>query len=374
MDFFNEFTSNSMAGSGSQHWFAADPNTPFTGRLFYRITQGGRHPYSLLFQNIIDSTFADGSVSHCNRILPGWEILSAQVGRAKAGIIAPDFTDPGHASFLNSQVFDLQPLFFNGNREKTVAPGEFFSTDPVELTYEAGDYLCLELTVRGRELPYHEETHLPVYRLTENGWIYDKHIPFASMIGCARPIRQRIGFIGDSITQGIGTPPNAYLGWNAQLAAKLPRDLACWNLGLGYGRAADMASGGAWLYKALQNDILIVCYGVNDLYQYADAALLKQHLDTIVRYLTQAGKTVVLQTIPPFDYPDHLRPLWESVNDYIRTDLAQKVAGVFDVVTCLGQPQQPHMARYGGHPDAEGCTHWAAGLFDYLSGLPLNIF
>lgn len=372
MEFFHRFSSNSLAGSGSQLWFPSDPKEIHTGRIFYRITHGGTYHYSLLFSNILDSTFADGSVGHCNRILPGWEILSARLGKAKAGSVGLDFAE--QAEFVNSLPFGFQPVTFDGKAQKTVAPGEFFATDPLPLTFESGEYLCLELTFRGTELPYHEETHLPVYRRTAEGWCYDKYVPFPSMIGCDRPVACRVGFIGDSITQGIGTPPNSYLGWNAQLAPLLPADTACWNLGLGYGRAADLASGGAWMYKALQNDVLFVCYGVNDLYQYTDATLLIRHLDTIVRYLRQANKTVLLQTIPPFDYPDDLIPLWEQVNHHIRTVLAPQVAGVFDVVPVLGQENAPHMAKYGGHPDAEGCHAWASALWDYLNSLPQRIF
>ncbi len=370
MEFFTRFTSNSLAGSGNQHWFASDADRIYTGRIYYKITHSGTFPYSLLFSNIIDSTFADGSVSHCNRILPGWEILCAKLGKCAADSIGLDFAD--QAASVNAAAHSFRPVTFRGQTAKTVAPGEFFSTDPLEMTFESGEYLCLELTFRGHQLPYHEETLLPVYRKAEDAWIFDKRVPCPSMIGCARPVRRRVGFIGDSITQGIGAPPNSYLGWNAQLAEKLPADLACWNLGLGYGRAADLASGGAWLYKALQNDVLIVCYGVNDLFQYADAEVLIRHLDTIVRYLTQAGKTVFLQTIPPFDYPDPLIPLWKRVNDHIRTVLASQTAGVFDVVPHLGQPDAPHMAKYGGHPDTAGCTVWARALYSYLADQPLK--
>ena len=372
MEFFRRFSSNSLAGSGSQLWFPSSPDEAHTGRIFYRITHGGTYNYSLLFSNILDSTFSDGSVGHCNRILPGWEILSARIGKAAAGSIGLDFT--GHAASVNTLPTDFQPLTFDGKSYKTVAPGEFFATDALPLSFGSGDYLCLELTFRGSELPYHEETHLPVYRHTAEGWCYDKRVPFPSMIGCDRSVARRVGFIGDSITQGIGTPPNSYLGWNAQLAPMLPADTACWNLGLGYGRAADLASGGAWLYKALQNDVLFICYGVNDLYQYSNAQLLMRHLDTVVRYLRQANKTVILQTIPPFDYPEDLIPLWEQVNDYIRTVLASQVDGVFDVVPVLGQETAPHMAKYGGHPDADGCRAWAAALYTYVNTLPPKIF
>ena len=50
----------------------------------------------------------------------------------------------------------------------------------------------------------------------ENGlWHYCKHMPFASMVGCARPVEKRIGYMGDSITQDCGTGVNTYTHWNA---------------------------------------------------------------------------------------------------------------------------------------------------------------
>ncbi len=60
---------------------------------------------------------------------------------------------------------------------------------------------------------------------------------------------------------------NSYEHWNAVVAENLGSQYGFWNLGLGYGRAADAATDGAWFFKAKQNDIVVVCYGVNDIFQ-----------------------------------------------------------------------------------------------------------
>ena len=48
MKYFSTYVSNTTAGSGSQTVFFSD-NKPHTGRVFYRVTNGGRFNYSFLF-------------------------------------------------------------------------------------------------------------------------------------------------------------------------------------------------------------------------------------------------------------------------------------------------------------------------------------
>ena len=217
MDFFRNFTSNTLAASGNQMWFSSDPQTEHTGRIFYRIAHGGVFRYSLLFANLLDSTYDDGSEGHCNQILPPWPLLSARVASCPADSFGPDFMEPEQAAAINALLTAFQPLTFQGQSSKQVAPGEFFCSDPVSLDLDKDAYLCVELTFRGTLLPYHPESLLPVYRQTEGGWQYDVRMPLPSMIGCDRPVRRRIGFLGDSITQGIGVTYNSYAHWNAVL-------------------------------------------------------------------------------------------------------------------------------------------------------------
>ena len=79
---------------------------------------------------------------------------------------------------------------------------------------------------------------------------------------------------------------------------------------------------------------------------------------------------MLLQTIPPFNYPEGLRERWLTVNDWIRSTLAGEADALFDVVSVLSEsPERPYMARYGGHPDGAGCAAWAAALKPALSAL-----
>ena len=263
MNYFNKYTSNTIAGSGNQLCFSTDGNK-ITSRVYYKISAGGTYNYSILFSNIIDSTFNDGLLCHKNFVIDEWFIHSARIGKCK--------------SFPKGEIEALQPerdivttdfvqLTFDQKYEKTVSPGGFFASDPIQYDFMKDEYLCLELTYSGEHIPYHYETILPVYTNNGEEWKYTNLMPLASMIGCDRKVKSRIAFMGDSITQGCGTAKNGYEHWNACLADKLGEDYAYWNLGLGYGRADDAASDGAWLYRAKQNDIVFVCYGVNDIIQ-----------------------------------------------------------------------------------------------------------
>ncbi len=352
MDFFKKYRSNTLAGSGNQTYFVSDdPQKMYTSRTFYKVFCGGGYNYSFLFSNIIDSTFADGSHSHKNMVLDSWQI------EVSVGI-----TD-----FCNENEFKepayMQHLTFDGKTVKTVNPGEFFCTDEVQLAPKSGEYICLEISFRGKMIPCHEESIIPSFLWEDGIWIPSKRHPFAAMIGCDRKVRGRIGFLGDSITQGIGTKVNSYKHWNSLIAENIGTDFAYWNLGLGYGRADDAASDGAWLYKAKQNDIIFVCYGVNDIMQGFDEDKIKQNLDIIIDKLYLAGKKVIMQTIPPFDYEGDKIVTWNHVNDYIRRELSEKADYVFDCTKVLQKSEkEPHMAKYGGHPNEAGCKVWAESL------------
>ena len=83
MKYFDSFVSNTCGGSGNQFFFHMNEGEVRTGRVFYKITAGGTFDYALLFSNIIDSTFSDGSVSHKNLVLDEWTILAARAGRCR---------------------------------------------------------------------------------------------------------------------------------------------------------------------------------------------------------------------------------------------------------------------------------------------------
>ncbi len=356
MDYFKKYTSNTLAGSGNQIFFCPeDENKIQKCRIFYKIFCGGRYNYSFLMSNIIDGTFADGSISHKNIVVDEWRICEAKIGISDA---------------CNEQGFDepreLYPVLFGESREKTVAPGEFFCSAPSELDVKKDQYICIELSFKGGMIPYHEESIIPSFVFDNGAWIPSKKHPFLSMLGVDRAVKKRIAFLGDSITQGIGVDVNSYKHWNVVVAQKLGCEFSYWNLGLGYGRADDAASDGAWLYKAKQNDLVVVCFGVNDINRDYDAKTIKKNLQTIVDKLYERNIEVIIQTVPPFDYSPERAEVWREVNDFILYE-CKNVKMRFDCVALLAKSDdEPHKAKYGGHPNEEGCRIWGESLAEAM--------
>ncbi len=371
LPYFDYFISNTIAGCSNQGFFSTKGNWE-TGRILIKIQASGDFPYSLLFSNILDSTYADGSSSRCNQAGNTWEIGSARLGKISSFNMEPVLADPAGEFSLSDPENGWRPLTFGGKSTLTVTPGMVFSSDPIAMTFEAGEYLCLEMTYRGNQIPCHHESILPVFKKGTSGWLYCPQIPLPGMTGCHRPVKKRVVFLGDSITQGIGTVPNTYTHWSAVLSRMLGTDYAFWNLGIGCGRAQDAATDGAWLQKAKHCDAAVVCFGVNDIFQVASAKETITDLKRITDILHASGVKVLLQTVPPFDYDDFYCPIWEEINQYIRNTMCEKADGFFDNIPILSQPGQPHIARFGGHPDEEGCKLWAEALYPEMLRLLNN--
>lgn len=369
MKFFRDFVSNTYAGSGNQFYFQMNEDEVRTGRAFYKISTEGKYHYSILFSNIIDSTYADGLISQKNLICDEWTIHSLKIGKCNKFNTEKELSNivmDDNNEISDIAVKDFVDVTFKGQKSKEVMPGEFFSSDPVILEFKKDEYICLEITFSGKMIPYHEESLIPVFIKEKEIWKYSKFMPFAGMIGCDRNVKGKIAYLGDSITQGIGTKPNSYMHWNAILSEKLGSDYSYWNLGIGFGRANDAASNGAWLYKAKQNDIVFVCYGVNDIFRNQSEEQIKTDLSNIVKILKNEGKKVIVQTIPPFDYQGEDITKWERLNLYILTELKDKVDFVFDNTKVLGKKGKPSDATYGGHPNEVGCEIWANALFEEI--------
>jgi len=364
MDYFGTFSSNTIAGSGNQYFFTMKKNEIRTSRVFYKITHGGTFQYSLLFSNMIDSTYADGSISQKNLVCESWTIHAARVGRCQATIFGENAF-----RFYENDIYEWFAVTFDGENTKDVAPGELFWTDPIELSFESGEYICVELTFSGTVIPYHEESLLPVFVLRDGNWEYDKKTPFVGKIGCDRKVSHTIAFWGDSITQGIGTPINSYTHWNALVAEYLGEQFACWNLGIGYARANDAASLGAWWEKVKHNETVIICLGANDILQNQSKEQIISDLTSIVSALRQNRNRIVLQTVPPFEYTDDQIAVWLQINEFIRNELSKKAELMFDVVPYLSDNQSDYYPKYGGHPNEIGCKIWAKALYEQLKKL-----
>ena len=365
MSYFKTYASNTYAGSANQHLFRMAEGEVRTSRVFYKITNGGEYKYSLLYSSIIDGSFR--GIGNANTICDEWKIIGVRAGRCRA---FPEDKDVQDVSLEDDVKIEwLGRLYFDGERGYTPDSGELFCTDPLPLSFECNEYLCIEMTFSGSILPHHPEIQVPVYVMKDGKWVYDVETPVPAMIGCNKKVKERVAFIGDSITQGCGAGINSYKHWNATLSELLGGNRAYWNLGIGYGRVSDPASDGVLMFKALQNDTVFVCYGVNDVNSDKDADTIIKELSFVIERLKENGCRVILQTTPPFNYPEARRIVWEELNRRIKEDLAEKVDALFDCVPILGEKDAPHMAKYGGHPDAEGCTEWANALYEEVKNL-----
>ena len=357
MEYFNNFVSNTSAASGIRCMFESeDENKSQKGRLFYKIQKDGKFKYSFLFSNTIDSEYNQDFITGTNKICDEWLLENARA------TICDDCNCEKMVSLSN-----FINLTFDQRISKMVQPGELFFSDEVVLDAKKGQYLCLEITFRGKLIPFHGFGIIPTFKFIGGKWIPSNQMPFPSMIGCQRNVEKKIAFLGDSITEGLGTAPNTYTHWCARIADMLGDENSYWNLGLGCGRAKDAATDGIWLYKARQNDIVFVCFGVNDILKGSSEQELKDNLKFIVEELKKCNIKVILQTVPPFGYDDEKTEIWNNVNNYILKDLSKCCDYVFDNTDILGdQEKGKQFAKYGGHPNGIGCEKWAEGLYEFI--------
>jgi len=360
MRYFEKYVSNTLAGSADQTFFTtANKDCEYTGRAFYKVFCGGRMNYSFLFSNMTDASFP--KVSEPNDPCEKWTILDMGVGVVKApeNVIDKD-------AFADIEISDMQQVTFGGKETRVVQPGEFFTTDEVELCAEKGDFLCIEITFKGTKIPYHEESQIPIYVYEDGNFVYNKKMPLPGMIGSERNVKKRIAFLGDSITQGIGATFNSYNHWCAKIAEALGDEYSFWNLGIGYARAADAATDGAWLFKAKQCDFVSVCLGVNDISQGRSADEVNNHLKTVIAELKRSNVKVGIFTPFPFNWTGEKLDTWNEVCRYIKEELSKECEYCFDTACYVGLEGEPNTAKYGGHPNDEGCAVLASGFLEFI--------
>lgn len=332
-EFYRIFSSDCTAGCGNQLLAKFSEPVTKTGRCWFKLSHGGEN-YALLFSNVIDSTYDDGSISRPGDVGGDWTIQGMRVGLCKGFKEEPAL---------------WKTVTFDGTEEKKVSGREIFGSDPISLKARAGEWLCYEISFTGSCFPYHEEAVLTM--------LPDKQMPLPLMIGSDRKVSERIGFLGDSITQGCGTEDDSYTHWVAKIAEKLPESCSVWDLGIGYARAEDAATDGEWLKRAKQCDKVHVCFGVNDTLRNYRAEEILQNLQRIVSKLKEADCRVILLTLPPFDLEGEQRIQWQKVNKTIRESLSKEADGLFDIAAVLGQAApNEHLCIYGGHPNAHGCA------------------
>lgn len=363
MKYFEKYVSNTLAGSANQSWFnPEDRNTEYTGRVFFKVFCGGKFNYSFLFSNMTDSSYKYKSMNKANELGDEWEIIEMGVA-----VYKPDGETTGKDCFKNVEINDMIQVTFGKKPGRIVKPGEFFTSDEVELNVEKDDYICLEITFTGTKIPNVDQNILPIYRSTENGWEYNQDMPVPAMLGCERKVKTRICFLGDSITHGLGTTHNGYSHWVAKIGEKLGTDYSVWNLGIGCATAFDAATDGAWLFKAKQCDFVNVCLGVNDIFMGDNAENTKKSITEVIKLLKAEGVRVGIMTPFPFGWENEKLDIWNEVCRYIKDELSKECEYCFVTSDYVGYPEKPQSPKYGGHPNDEGCTVLADGFIEYIN-------
>ena len=350
------FVSNTGISTSHNNRLVWNRGETRTFRVLLRPEEPGRHLWRFGFSNTVDSTWDDGSESYAD--LPGgrFEIVSSSAGTADA----------------DRRIGALSAVEWP---ESTIMSGVCAVSKEIELDVPADGYVVFSWCLRALEdrcvLPMTPDSQAlcfsasgDVSLLDMSAFHEDQDAVLPDLFAADRPVRAVMAFMGDSITQGCGTRVNYYEQWATRIAMGMEKDVAVWNIGLGFGRAADAVRNGAWLRKAKQADVVNLCFGVNDILQTGDVDLLLANLERTVSLLRENGTRVVLFTIPPFEMVGESEASWRHAVGRIRTD-GLGADAVFDIAAMLSQSEpRDNFAAFGGHPDGRG---GAAVAGDYLT-------
>lgn len=350
-EYFNTFKSNTTAGLGNHYTFTSD-GTEKLGRIFYKISAPGTYNYSFTFSGTVDTTYSDGTIGEANKICPDFEITKLMVA-------AIDINDK-HGSF------DFENVTFSGKDSVKITNGKTVYSDSVKLVVNEGEFICFEISYRGTEIPKIHDRMVSSCVYDGARWVDSGDVPAPGFIGCDKKFKKSVVFIGDSITQGVGTEMDSYSHYVSEVGKLLGDDVSIRNIGLGFARAKDAATKGEWLRKTKYADVVVVCLGVNDLLHdnLSTENTLCGFYDIILSELSDGKRKIVWQTVPPANYNSVYKiDCWNTANNYIKNVISDKVTAVFDTVPVLRKSEkEPHVALYGLHPNATGCKLWAKNL------------
>ncbi|MFF1649329.1 SGNH/GDSL hydrolase family protein [Streptomyces sp. NPDC058240] len=272
------------------------------------------------------------------------------------------------------------PVTFGGQRQAWIAAGASLTSDPVAgLRAAEAARLTVETRLPGPTGPlsFHRNTHAShsvdgerttsVFLLTG-----------VEVTGAHGPV---VAVLGDSITEGVGTPDDADLRWPDQLARRLPGSAVA-NLGISGNRLLlDDARFGPGGQARFDRDVLslpglrtvLVHLGVNDLQQppsQTDPALVLAGYRQLVLRARNAGRRAVGATIAPFGGWTRWTPELEAVRQ--RINAAVRTGRVFDAVVdfdaALRDPERPSLmlpaydSGDGLHPNPSGHAALAAAV------------
>ncbi|WP_327380387.1 GDSL-type esterase/lipase family protein [Streptomyces sp. NBC_01212] len=265
-----------------------------------------------------------------------------------------------------------RPVTFGGRRQAWLAAGASLTSDPVDgLRAPNGSALTVETRLPGPTGPlsFHRNTHashsVDGVRTTSVFLLAGVEVT-----GAHGPV---VAVLGDSISEGVGTPDDADLRWPDQLARRLPGSAVA-DLGVSGNRLLlDDARFGPGGQSRFDRDVLalpglrtvLVQLGVNDLQQppaQTDPSLVLDGFRQLVLRARSAGLRIVGSTITPFEgwirWTPELDEVRQRINRAVRTGRLFDAVADFDAA--LRDPARPSRMRPafdsgdGLHPNPSG--------------------
>lgn len=298
-------------------------------------------------------------------------------------------------------------LYFDGRRSVVIPPGAEAASDPAPLAVGPATHLAVSLYLPGptgratqhadaQEINY-VATGTDVtsgagpFRSRTRSWY------FLSGVDALSPPRTMgsVVALGDSITDGVGSPTNANARWPNFLARRLDAlsgpNLAVVDEGIGGNRVLNAAPCcGASAVSRFQRDVgtqpgvrdVIVLEGINDIgYSQSHGLLTSPHTDVSALQIVEGYERLVTlahtdglkifgATLTPFQGARYWTPAGEAkreaINNWIRTSGA--FDGVIDFATAVADPgdrERLKPAYDSGdhlHPNAAGYRAMAAAV------------
>lgn len=268
-------------------------------------------------------------------------------------------------------------LTFDGSPSVTIPPGAPMVSDPVNLDVPALGNLAISIYVPGstgsattHPLGLHTtyvsgEGNFTAAQDMDSQWTTSSYYWVTAVDVEASPESSAIVALGDSITDGAHSTPNANLQWPSQLAARLQAnpataDLAVVNAGISGNRVLHDVSGPDVLAR-LDRDVLardgvkyvIVLESINDLgfphqrgahgTQEVTAQQLIAGLEQIIDRAHAHGVKVFGATLTPYQgavyYSQEGEEKREAINQWVRTSGA--FDGVVDFDAAVRDPKHP---------------------------------
>jgi lysophospholipase L1-like esterase len=255
----------------------------------------------------------------------------------------------------------VYPVSFNGNgtRQITIAPGEFWLSDPIwGFTWAKGESIISRTFVNWTTIGHQVMQHLRI--ITANGdgrgngdkadsgaidstvgQLYGPTALLASSTdGNTKP---QVCILGDSFTHGT-IQSTTYDDLGGFFGRALDQNFPFMRIGRGGEQASDFVADVPYrLPMAVGSDYAVVHYGTNDRNASRTTAQILADLARIGTWLVRLGITPYVCTLPPRTDSGNTAPttgdaVRVAVNLSLRTNGLSPYAGVFDTDATVGHP------------------------------------